>query len=120
MMMMMKMKLPPCLLIDQVDPHRILFRVEVVKGVIFIPANNFEMTSIYLKILASYSQRVFSHLSRSVSNSCTPCSMMERLESSQATFIRARSTSDFGLTIVSRASSDDQNHDDRKEEQSQI
>ena len=119
-MMMMMMKLPPCLLIDQVDPHRVLFRVEVVKGVIFIPANNFEMTSIYFKILASYSQRVFSHLSRSVSNSCTPCSMMERLESSQATFIRARSTSDFGLTIVSRASSDDQNHYDRKEEQSQI
>ena len=116
--MMMKMKLPPCLLIDQVDPHRILFRVEVVKGVIFIPANNFEMTSIYFKILASYSQKEFSHLSRSVSNSCTPCSMMERLESSQATFIRARSTSDFGLTIVSRASSDDRNHDNRNEKQS--
>ena len=37
-------KLPPCLLIDQVDPHWVLLRVEVVEGVIFIPDNR-RMTS---------------------------------------------------------------------------
>ena len=40
-------KLPPCLLIDQVDPHWVLLRVEVVEGVIFIPANR-RMTSYFL------------------------------------------------------------------------
>ena len=34
-------KLPPCLLIDQVDPDRVLFWIQVIKGVIFIPANKF-------------------------------------------------------------------------------
>ena len=45
------------------------------------------------------------YLRRMVSNSVTPCSMTEREESSQATFILAFSTRDFGRTIVSRASS---------------
>ena len=45
MVMISSLKLPPCLLIDQVDPHRVLFRIEVVKGVIFIPANSLKVTS---------------------------------------------------------------------------
>ena len=36
-------KLLPCLLIDEVDPHRVLLWVEVVEGVIFIPGRIFNI-----------------------------------------------------------------------------